>query len=88
LAFGHLDFQLDLEIVGDDDALLYFRSQLVLVSRIAGIRAPLDGVTVQVANPSMLETDTLRAKRLGFGGKLCIHDSRISREYHVENHAR
>jgi citrate lyase subunit beta / citryl-CoA lyase len=77
LAFGHLDFQLDLGIVGDDDALLYFRSQLVLLSRIAGIRAPLDGVTVQVANPPMLETETLRAKRLGFGGKLCIHPRQV-----------
>jgi citrate lyase subunit beta/citryl-CoA lyase len=35
MGFGHLDFQLDMGIDGDDDALLYFRSQLVLISRLA-----------------------------------------------------
>ena len=34
LAFGSIDFQVDTGIEGDDDALAYFRSQLVLTSRI------------------------------------------------------
>jgi citrate lyase subunit beta / citryl-CoA lyase len=77
LAFGHLDFQVDLGISGDDDALLYFRSQLVLVSRLAGIHPPLEGITIDVSNDSVLRAETLRAKRLGFGGKLCIHPRQV-----------
>jgi citrate lyase subunit beta / citryl-CoA lyase len=78
LAFGHLDFQVDLGIVGDDDALLYFRSHLVLISRLAGIQPPLDGVTVDVDDVAVLRTETLRSKRLGFGGKLCIHPRQVA----------
>ncbi len=39
LAFGSIDFQLDLGIAGDDEALLYFRSHFVLESRLAQLRA-------------------------------------------------
>ncbi len=78
LLFGSIDFQLDLGIEGDDDALLYFRSQLVLVSRLAGIQAPVDGVTTALDDAEQLRTDTLRARRLGFGGKLCIHPAQVA----------
>src|SRR5262249_30871970 len=37
LVFGSIDFQLDLAIQDDDAALLMFRSQLVLISRLAGL---------------------------------------------------
>lgn len=77
LAFGTLDFQVDLGITDDEDALLYFRSRLVLVSRLAGIQPPLDGITVDLANSNALHADTLRSKRCGFGGKLCIHPSQV-----------
>ena len=77
LAFGALDFKLDLGIDGDDDALLVFRSHLVLISRLAGIQPPLDGVTVEVGDAEVLRVDTQRSKRLGFGGKLCIHPCQI-----------
>ena len=36
LAFGSIDFQLDVSIDGDADELLYFRSHLVLASRLGG----------------------------------------------------
>ena len=78
LVFGAIDFQLDLNIDGDDLELLHFRSQLVLASRIAGIDAPVDGVTVAVDDPGQLRAETLRAKRLGFGGKLCIHPRQVA----------
>ena len=77
LAFGHIDFQVDLAISGDDDALLFFRSQLVLVSRLAALAAPLDGITLDVNNSQRVQLDAQRAKRCGFGGKLCIHPSQI-----------
>ncbi len=77
LVFGALDFQIDVGIPGDQQELLYFRSQLVLISRLAGIQAPVDGITTAIDNPEELRADTLRARRLGFGAKLCIHPRQI-----------
>ena len=77
LLFGSIDFKLDLGIDGDDEELLYFRSKLVLVSRIAGIASPVDGVSTGIDDPEQLVDDTLRARRIGFGGKLCIHPKQI-----------
>lgn len=78
LAFGSVDFQLDAGIEGDDEALLYARSQLVLVSRIARLAAPVDGVTVQINEPERLAREVARARDLGFGAKLCIHPSQVA----------
>jgi citrate lyase subunit beta/citryl-CoA lyase len=78
LVFGSLDFQADLGIPGDDDALLCFRSQIVLTSRLAGIAAPVDGVTPRFDAPEPVTLDAARAKRLGFGGKLCIHPKQVA----------
>jgi citrate lyase subunit beta/citryl-CoA lyase len=77
LLFGSIDFQLDLGINGDDEELLYFRSQLVLLSRLAGLQAPVDGVTTAIDDAGQLRAETLRARRLGFGGKLCIHPKQV-----------
>lgn len=78
LAFGSVDFQQDLGIEGDGDELLFARSHLVLASRLAGIGAPLDGVTLEVKDAELVERDALRARRLGFGGKLCIHPAQVA----------
>lgn len=77
LVFGSIDFKLDLGIEGDHEELLYFRSQLVLASRLAGLAAPVDGVTVALDDEALLSCDTLRARRLGFGAKLCIHPRQL-----------
>lgn len=77
LAFGALDFQVDLGIDGDDDALLYFRSRLVLASRLGDKLAPIDGVTASIDDSSEMRADTLRARRLGFGARLCIHPRQV-----------
>lgn len=78
LIFGSIDFRLDLGIDGDDaDELLYFRSQLVLASRLAQLSAPVDGVTTDLQDEVRLTADTTRAKRLGFGGKCCIHPRQV-----------
>jgi citrate lyase subunit beta / citryl-CoA lyase len=76
LLFGSIDFQLDLNI--RDDELLHYRSQLVLASRVAGIAAPIDGVTTAVDDAEAIRGDTLRAIALGFGGKLCIHPKQVA----------
>jgi len=77
LIFGFIDFQLDLGIEGEQDELLYFRSQLVLVSRLAGLPAPVDGVSVAIEDGERVRAETAYVKRLGFGGKLCIHPRQV-----------
>ena len=78
LVFGSIDFQLDLGITGDDDALLYFRSRLVLAARLAGLPPPVDGVTTAIGDAAVLQCDAERARRLGFGAKLCIHPAQAA----------
>jgi citrate lyase subunit beta/citryl-CoA lyase len=77
LAFGSVDFQLDTGISGDQEELLYARSRLVLASRIAGLLPPIDGVTMALNDMTRLREDVARARRLGFGGKLCIHPKQV-----------
>ena len=48
-----------------------------LASSKPSIQAPLDGVTVDVGNADVLRAETLRSKRFGFGGKLCIHPQQV-----------
>jgi len=76
--FGSIDFQIDLGITGEGEELLAFRSGLVLGSRLAGIQPPVDGVTVEINDAERVREDTLRGKRLGFGGKLCIHPKQVA----------
>ena len=78
LVFGSIDFQADLGIEGDDDALLFFRSQLVLASRLANLDAAVDGVTTALGDDDAIARDTARARRLGFGAKLCIHPKQVA----------
>jgi citrate lyase subunit beta/citryl-CoA lyase len=82
LAFGSVDLALDLGIDcapdGSEDELLYFRSQLVLASRLAGLAAPADGVSTAVDDEPRLRRDAERARRQGFGAKLCIHPKQVA----------
>jgi len=75
LLFGSLDFQADVGTTDDD--LLYARSRIVLVSRVAGIAAPVDGVTQAIDDRELLRRDCHRSRQLGFAGKVCIHPSQI-----------
>lgn len=79
LAFGHLDFQVDAGMAcGEtEEELLPVRMALVLASRRAGRAAPIDGVTVDTRNPERMARDAARARRMGFGGKLCIHPAQV-----------
>jgi citrate lyase subunit beta/citryl-CoA lyase len=78
LLFGSIDFQRDLGMTAEEDELLYFRSQIVLDSRLAGIEPPVDGVTTDINSAERVRADTLRARRLGFSGKMCIHPKQVS----------
>ena len=77
LVFGSIDFQLDLGISGDDVELASYRAQLVLASRLAGIAAPVDGVSTSIDDVDSLKVDAQRARRQGFGAKLCIHPRQV-----------
>lgn len=79
LAFGSIDLQVDLGLKdATEDELLPFRLQLVLASRLAGIGAPVDGVSTAIDDAERLAQDVARARRLGFGGKLCIHPKQVA----------
>jgi len=78
LAFGAMDFQVDLGMRdAHEDELLWFRSQIVLSSRLANLPSPIDGVTASITDEKRLHDDAQRARRLGFAGKLCIHPSQV-----------
>ena len=78
LLFGSIDFSVDLGLTEGVEELQYFRSHLVLVSRLAGIQPPVDGVTTTLDDVGSITDDTRRARRYGFGGKLCIHPRQVA----------
>jgi citrate lyase subunit beta / citryl-CoA lyase len=77
LAFGSIDFAEDVGADGSWEALLVARGTLVLASRIAGLTAPVDGVTTALRDPDRLAADVAAARRFGFAGKLCIHPDQV-----------
>lgn len=76
-AFGSLDFALDMGCQPSWEALSYVRGQLVLHSRLAGLPAPLDGVTSTINDLLAVQSDAKKASDLGFGGKLAIHPRQV-----------
>ena len=80
LALGNLDLQADLGMVCDpqETQLHTARYQIVLASRVAQIAPPIDGVTPTTDDVVRVQDDAERAKRMGFGGKLCIHPKQVA----------
>lgn len=79
LGFGAADFARDLGLTPGPDGLetLYARSQLVIVSRVAGIRAPIESVQTDIGDLDRLARTTRAARALGFFGRSAIHPSQI-----------
>lgn len=77
LAFGSVDFNADAGIGSDGDALNTARSLLVIASRLAGVGAPIDGVSLALDDADALALDIERARRFGFAAKLCIHPKQL-----------
>ncbi|MBX5137677.1 CoA ester lyase [Rhizobium lentis] len=77
LVFGSVDFCADLGCAHTREALLAARSELVLASRLAGLPAPVDGVTTSIDNSELIKSDAHYGLELGFGGKLAIHPRQI-----------
>ena len=78
LMFGTLDFIADMGMSDDGVSLNHFRSQLTLISRVAGIESPVDGVTPDIHDGERIARDAFNGKQLGFGAKLCIHPKQIA----------
>ncbi|MBO8172235.1 MAG: CoA ester lyase [Bacillaceae bacterium] len=79
LAFGSVDYALDInaELTREGKELLYARSQLVVVSRAAGIEPPVDAVYMHVKDQDGLKKEAEMVKQLGYEGKLCIHPAQL-----------
>lgn len=79
LAFGGLDYALDVGIgpEGGEDALLHARSQIVWLSRVLGLGAPIDTVYPSFTDAAGLAESARRAYGLGFAGKLAIHPAQL-----------
>jgi len=78
LAFGSMDFALDIDSAETDEALLFGRSALVVASRIGGKPAPIDGVTASIGDDDAVRLAARRSRELGFGAKMCIHPTQIA----------
>lgn len=78
LAFGSVDFCADLGCAHVREALVSARAELVLASRLAGLPAPIDGVTTAIEDEALVIDDAHYARALGFGGKLAIHPRQIT----------
>jgi citrate lyase subunit beta/citryl-CoA lyase len=77
LAFGSVDYCADIDATHGRESLLSARSEIVLASRLAGLLAPIDGVTLSFRDAEEVRGDASHARSLGFGGKLCIHPNQI-----------
>jgi citrate lyase subunit beta/citryl-CoA lyase len=78
LALGSLDLAVDLGISDDSAAMATAGYELVLASRLAGLPAPISTVTTEVGDGRAAAAAAARARREGFGGKLCIHPLQVA----------
>ena len=80
LVFGTLDYALDLDLDTETDAigLAYAASRIAIASRVAGLAAPVAGVTPQIDDDARLRADWAGARAQGFGAKLCIHPKQVA----------
>ncbi|MEO6322950.1 MAG: CoA ester lyase [Polaromonas sp.] len=77
LAFGALDYMVNLDIPADSMALDHAAAQIAIASRAAGLASPVAGVTPALEAQRVTE-DMAHARSLGFGAKMCIHPSQIA----------
>ena len=78
LAFGSLDFSLDINCSQVPEAFLFARNRIVLASRTADLPSPIDGVTPAISDLAVVGQDSQYARSLGFGAKLCIHPGQLA----------
>src|SRR5258706_10167951 len=69
---------LHLESTPQRTETLYARSQLVIVSRVAGIRPPIESVHADIGDTAGLDRTTRDARALGFFGRSVIHPAQVA----------
>jgi citrate lyase subunit beta / citryl-CoA lyase len=77
LAFGTLDFAVDLELSGDERGLGPPAMAIAVASRCAGRAGPVAGVTPEIGDDAALARDLAWARAFGFTAKLCIHPRQV-----------
>ena len=79
LSFGAADFAKDIgaEVDADETQTLFARSQLVVVSRAAGLNPPIASVYTKLKDLDGLRASSDAQRRLGFFGRSCIHPSQL-----------
>lgn len=77
LAFGSLDYMLDLDLPGPGFALDTAATAVSMASRAAELPSPIAGVTPDLDHNGLL-ADIQRARALGYGAKMCIHPSQLA----------
>lgn len=76
LAFGSIDYLLDLDLPGPGFALDAAATAIAMASRAAELPPPVAGVTPEL-EAGRVTGDLLHARGLGFGAKLCIHPTQV-----------
>lgn len=77
LAFGSLDYALDMDLPGPGLALDSAALALALASRAANLPPPVAGVTPEL-DAEQVRTDLTHARSLGYGAKMCIHPLQVA----------
>lgn len=79
LALGGNDYTADTWTTYSEEGteLFYPRTKLIAASRLAGLEPPLDTVCPFIKNLPALKEDALRARKMGFQGKMVIHPAQI-----------
>jgi citrate lyase subunit beta/citryl-CoA lyase len=81
LAFGPVDYSLDLFISPNPDASAHALSMLAIASRAAGLPGPLDGPCLDLNGDETIQLELGRGRHLGAGGKLCVHPSQVAKVF-------
>ena len=80
VAFGAADYTLDLgiEMTLEGTELIYPRSRIAVACRAAQLPPPIDSpFMIDIKDLEALKADAVRARRLGFQGKLVIHPIQV-----------
>ncbi|TXT35752.1 MAG: citrate lyase subunit beta / citryl-CoA lyase [Comamonadaceae bacterium] len=77
LAFGSLDYLLDLDLPGPGFALDAAALTIAMASRAAKLPPPVAGVTPEL-DAGQVQRDLAHARTLGFGAKMCIHPTQVA----------
>jgi citrate lyase beta subunit len=77
LAFGSVDYSVQMGTEPSDLLLAYPRSRLVVASAARALPPPIDGPTRNYLDLETLKAETALARTLGMGGKFCIHPKQL-----------